>query len=457
MTTPEVQISATLPPAPRRRFITILCWLVILALLSAVTYRNVRVQPPGDVQKLMDDQRARLVGLLAVQLKSLSADKNSPLSLQTKASQDQLVRDMEREAHTPEDYVRIAILIGELRGEEAALEALGKLVRDDNSPEVAKDVVVLQALYADGPDTLDPAVRDRLTRRYGDLGRIALAYGVAPDMEPRKSLQVAALGLTVRLGVLAVGFLGVALASLVLVAVACIWGVRGKIRPAYVPDPTVGNAFLEGFTIYLILFIFMGLFLRFAGLASIQWIWLAVLILPVMFGWALWRGVSHNQWRQALGWHSGRGFVREFAAGVGGYIAGLGVIVAGGFVTYLLIRYTGARVSSPVVQELRGSVGHILGIYAVACIFAPVMEETMFRGALFHHLRQRWGWAISAPAVAVIFAMLHPQGWVAVPALGSIALVLAALREWRGSLIAPMAAHACNNFLVLTVTLLVLQ
>jgi len=53
--------------------------------------------------------------------------------------------------------------------------------------------------------------------------------------------------------------------------------------------------------------------------------------------------------------------------------------------------------------------------------------------------------------------MLHPQGWVAVPALSAIAMVLAALREWRGSLIAPMAAHACNNFLVLTLALLFLR
>jgi membrane protease YdiL (CAAX protease family) len=85
------------------------------------------------------------------------------------------------------------------------------------------------------------------------------------------------------------------------------------------------------------------------------------------------------------------------------------------------------------------------------------MEETMFRGILFHHLRQRWSWVVTAVIISVIFAMLHPQGWVAIPALSAIAMVLAALREWRGSLIAPMAAHACNNFLVLTLALLFLR
>jgi membrane protease YdiL (CAAX protease family) len=85
------------------------------------------------------------------------------------------------------------------------------------------------------------------------------------------------------------------------------------------------------------------------------------------------------------------------------------------------------------------------------------MEETMFRGALFHHLRRRWGWLGSASVVAVIFAIIHPYGWVAVPALGSTALVLAALREWRGSIIAPMVAHACHNFIATTALLLLLR
>jgi len=453
--TPEVQIAET-PPERRQPLVTTFCWILILSLVAAAIYRNARGQPSGDVQKLMDDQRARLVGLFAVQLKAFSSDKNSPLAGQTKDSQDQIIRDMERESRTPEDDVRTAILIGELRGGEAAIGALGE-VAAENSSVLSEEVALLQALYANGPASLDVGARNRLTERYGDLGKIALSYGVAADMEPRKSLQAEAFRFTIRLAILAFGFSLVALAAVALFALACFWGLRGKIRPAYVPDPAVGTAFLEGFTLYLVLFILLGLVLRWTGWANIQLTWLAVLILPVMFVWVARRGISAAQWRQALGWHSGRGVLREVAAGIGGYLAGLGVIVMGSIVTYFLIRISGARVSSPVVQELRGDAWHILGIYAVACIFAPVMEETMFRGALFHHLRQRWRWAISAPLVGLVFAALHPQGWAAVPALTSIAVVLAALREWRGSLIAPVAAHACNNFVVLTVTLMMLK
>jgi membrane protease YdiL (CAAX protease family) len=106
-----------------------------------------------------------------------------------------------------------------------------------------------------------------------------------------------------------------------------------------------------------------------------------------------------------------------------------------------------------LTSVLKGNIWHVLALYGLVCVFAPVIEETMFRGALFHHFRRRWGWLISATAIASIFAIIHPQGWVAFPALYAIAMVLAALREWRGSIIAPMAAHALNNFIVLTLAL----
>jgi membrane protease YdiL (CAAX protease family) len=175
----------------------------------------------------------------------------------------------------------------------------------------------------------------------------------------------------------------------------------------------------------------------------------------VMF-WFSRNGASSEEQRLALGWHIGKGVLRDrrWRSGISG---GLVVVVAGFLVTYLLVKRTGISPEHPLIHILQGNIWHVLGLYALVSVFAPFMEETMFRGALFHHLRRRWGWAISALIVAFIFAVIHPQGWVAVPVLGSIAIVLAALREWRGSLIAPMVAHACNNFVVLTFALAVLR
>ena len=64
---------------------------------------------------------------------------------------------------------------------------------------------------------------------------------------------------------------------------------------------------------------------------------------------------------------------------------------------------------------------------------------------------------MSALGTGVIFAAVHPQGWTAIPALGAIGFVLALIREWRGGLLASMAAHALNNGTLLTLMLLVMR
>ena len=65
---------------------------------------------------------------------------------------------------------------------------------------------------------------------------------------------------------------------------------------------------------------------------------------------------------------------------------------------------------------------------------------------------------LSIPAFSLlllVFAAIHPQGLVAIPALAAIAVGLGLMREWRGSLIAPMVMHACSNGIVVTLMVLV--
>jgi len=84
-------------------------------------------------------------------------------------------------------------------------------------------------------------------------------------------------------------------------------------------------------------------------------------------------------------------------------------------------------------------------VFFLGVIVAPFVEEIMFRGALYSWLRARMG-AISAMfASAILFAAVHPQGAIGLLPLSMIGLVLAFIREWRGSLLACMLAHACFN------------
>ena len=82
----------------------------------------------------------------------------------------------------------------------------------------------------------------------------------------------------------------------------------------------------------------------------------------------------------------------------------------------------------------------------------------MFRGVLYRHVRDATrragigGFLFSAIVVNTIFAIVHPQGLFAAPALAmALAFGFTLAREWRGTLIPAMIAHAINNALMVTV------
>jgi membrane protease YdiL (CAAX protease family) len=166
--------------------------------------------------------------------------------------------------------------------------------------------------------------------------------------------------------------------------------------------------------------------------------------------WPLLRGSPFGEYRRALGLHTGRGVVREIGAGLVGYLAGLPVLLVAVFVASALTRITHSLPSHPIENEIRADWRSALQLYALASLWAPLTEELMFRGAFFAHLRRKHGWLVSASVVSIIFAVVHPQGIVGVPAIFTIGLTLAAIREWRGTILASMVAHALNNGALVT-------
>ena len=180
-----------------------------------------------------------------------------------------------------------------------------------------------------------------------------------------------------------------------------------------------------------------------------------LLFLPMF--WPLLRGVSVAEWRGALGLLRGEGVLREMLAGVKGYLAGLPLIALGFWVSIRLIAITGWDVSHPVQESVTDPDAPVWGILLAACVWAPLIEETIFRGALYRYLRPSLSLVGSSVLTGAIFAFVHPQGLALLPALGAVGIVLALLREWRGSLIGCMTAHALHNGLLLTAALAALR
>jgi hypothetical protein len=111
----------------------------------------------------------------------------------------------------------------------------------------------------------------------------------------------------------------------------------------------------------------------------------------------------------------------------------------------------------PIVKQLGGA-GWLqyLQVLVLASVVAPIVEETMFRGVLYRHVRDAtarlgYGWSVlfSALLTSFVFAVVHPQGLIAIPLLMALAFMFCLLREWRGTLIPGMVAHGVSNALVL--------
>jgi membrane protease YdiL (CAAX protease family) len=104
-----------------------------------------------------------------------------------------------------------------------------------------------------------------------------------------------------------------------------------------------------------------------------------------------------------------------------------------------------------------------LQIFFLASVVAPLVEEIMFRGVLYRHLREasyKLGFVVSflvsAFVVSFIFAAIHPQGLLAIPVLMALAFGFTVAREWRGTLVPCMIAHGVNNGIALLLGIVIL-
>lgn len=225
--------------------------------------------------------------------------------------------------------------------------------------------------------------------------------------------------------------------------------------------PQVGRIYFQAFACYLagmvvigaVFFQFLPDVGKFASVIIIGGAFLLGLI------WPLLRGVQLTTMLRDLGIHRGQGLFKELGAGIVGYLAITPIICIGlvmTWVTSLIVNAVSKGGAAgppkhPVFEWFSEPSWQIFAFALfVGSVVAPVTEEIMFRGALYRGLRFRFPAIGSAIVMAFIFAIVHPQGIVAVPGLMLVALGLTLLREWRDSVVAPIVAHGIHNGVVLS-------
>jgi membrane protease YdiL (CAAX protease family) len=97
----------------------------------------------------------------------------------------------------------------------------------------------------------------------------------------------------------------------------------------------------------------------------------------------------------------------------------------------------------------------VLTIVAIAAVMAPIFEETCFRATIAPAMERAFGGPLMGiVATSLVFAMIHPTGIPAWPALAMIGGMAAMLVYQRGSILSAIVFHAGHNFSLVVLMLL---
>ena len=454
-------------PATRSsRVATLLAWIAVLCSIGGIavfTYLSDNAREGPD----------RMVA--AVQLRSALGLRELGMG----SALAQLENEFSR--GTMHERAAGVVLAAELRGAADARERISGLEEEitreqSEGVDVADDLLaagILGQLYemddiAATADALPTPARERLEEQYGWTGELALH----PESDSNRAVRARLMADAKRTAVANLVLIVLGAAGVLLGAglfILFVLRVRfGTADAGYRAEDGPAGSFMEMFAVWLLVFTGLtalggylardqGSIVQMLAVLAAQVISLSAMLAPRRHGIA-WAAI-----RQRLGLHRGKGFWREALVGIVSYVGMLPLIAVGAVLAVLLQKAGAPSAAHPVIGLLNESPAMAATVVFVGVVAAPILEEIMFRGALYHHLRSvtrrravMLSALLSATFSGLLFAAIHPQGVAGLPALTAIGFGLALVREWRGSLVAPIVAHACINSVTFAIALVAL-
>jgi len=263
----------------------------------------------------------------------------------------------------------------------------------------------------------------------------------------RQKIESEATRFTLLLGGILCTLAMAAIAGLVVwIIIAVFKGWRQlPLRPFPGMHPEILDGSLWGVNLFFITIFCIGLL----GLSSdifllreMTYLVISMAVLACLYSWSQRTGVP----LRLLGLFP-RKPVREIVSGVLAYCAYLIPLIPLMILLNFLVPALPEQ-TNPIAEKAIAdlSLWEKISLFLQAAIFAPFIEEIVFRGILFSVLWQRTGrvW-LSAFASGYLFAVIHPQflgGLIAITLLGTM---MALLYAYTRSLLPCMIVHALNN------------
>lgn len=382
-----------------------------------------------------------------------------------------------------------AIVLGELAGPDKAAKRLEEIrvmvqagfveVTDDDRA-ILNDLERIQSNLMEHKPWNDSFSDDELKnaqqlfpKRLGWAGRLALLPpGTSEIGERAKVTDASRKTFFVMISVFVFAVMAAGCGFL-LQAVWWIFAITGRLRSGIEPLRGDGGIYAETFAAWMFLFVALNIATMVLPLPRWGLIWVLVPQIGSLaaLSWPLIRGLRWADVQEDIGLKLGpQPWLTPFI-GVGTYLSALPLVGVAMIVTLFMIQIasqfagpgegTGGPVHPIVEPILRGNWTVRVQLLIVA-VFAAVPEEIFFRGFLYRHLRELglkagylFGIAFACIFSSFIFAAIHPQGLFGIPILMSLAMVFALAREWRGSIIPSMIAHAMVNAGTTTVLFLI--
>jgi membrane protease YdiL (CAAX protease family) len=402
-----------------------------------------------------------------------------------KAKQD-IAAMLDGNTVTDVDKVRAAIVKGFIAGPDAALQSLDNFAtaaaaKPTPFEGLDADAQLIRTAFEQGKDALSAADQQRLTDRHGYFAKVLFAATDPAAAAERDRITAGGAALMVLMIVFGLFLLAVFITAVICFGIALSMLTKGRIVPKFrAPEPG-GSVFLETVAAlaagFLGLKVLMGVIEAIARGTSgggmgmlmlsfaLQWSLIAVIFYPRF------RGVPWSEARRRMGLHSGQGFFKEIAAGIFAYFATLPIVLAVIVVTLIAVLARGMFQSggagggggpvppeNPIIEIIASGNWLVLGmLYLLATIWAPLVEETVFRGCLYRHLRSRLPIVVCALLSAIVFAVMHGYEFMLLGPVLALGFNFALMREWRDSLVGPIAAHALHNGTVLIIAIVAMN